>query len=125
MYFHKSKFIKQDEEDPCAVYIPEEHSKEEVGYYRKFNALHGWLENEYRNNGGTEKFNCVRINITLDILKKLKKVVKNKELIPTEGFFFGDQNPVTKEQYKNLKKFIKYCKQEIKDGWYITYTSWW
>ena len=72
--------------------------------------------------------NNLSLGFPINLLYKLElgeMEVKNKELIPTEGFFFGDQNPVTKEQYKNLKKFIKYCKQEIKDGWYITYTSWW
>jgi hypothetical protein len=67
---------------------------EQVAYWRKFNALHGWFVNEC--GGGIDE--CQNINVDEDklveLLETLKKVSDNftlaKELLPpVQGFFFG------------------------------------
>ena len=36
---------------------------EEIAYWRKHNALHGWMESLYRKKGGTEEFNCIPVEL--------------------------------------------------------------
>lgn len=70
-----------------------DESKKEVGYFRKFNALVGWME---RNVGVVE--NCEHLELTMNDICALKAHLmhmneSNCEVyLPTqEGFFFGSQ----------------------------------
>lgn len=67
---------------------------ENVGYWRKANAIHGWFVNEVQEG----KDDCGEYRVHTDDFKKLlgiiKKILKEpsnaKTLLPThEGFFFG------------------------------------
>ena len=67
---------------------------EEVGYWRKFNALHDWFVENVQD--GVDK--CQTSEVALEQLKKLLDLLKEvqkcpdnaPELLPTtEGFFFG------------------------------------
>ena len=69
--------------------------KEEIMYWRKVNAIHGWFID---NCADGEDNNC-EIEITIDDLKKLNdtisEVLNNRDkamvlLPPREGFFFGN-----------------------------------
>ena len=46
---------------------------EEIFYWRKHHDLHGWMENLYREKGGTEEsFNCVKVRLTKEDLERLE-----------------------------------------------------
>lgn len=70
-----------------------------LAYYRKFNALQGFFEEL-----GCE--NCKELTITEEILDKLEQACIDKTLTPTEGFFYGSQEPVADEDYQELLESI-------------------
>ena len=98
---------------------------EEIFYWRKFNALHAWMENLYHSRGGTESFNCIGIQLFLDDLKALKEACEAKSLTPQEGFFFGSQDPVDADVYTSVLNFITVAEEHIRDGFVVYYDSWW
>ena len=106
------------------TYNPETETAENIQYWRKNNALHGWMERLYRTNGGTEMFNCVPLQLTAENLKQLRKDIKANELTPTEGFFFGEQS-YTQNQKKEDLAFVKLALMCIEKGNDIYYNSWW
>lgn len=99
-------------------------NRQEIAYWRKFNHLHGWMENLYRERGGTGEFNCVPVKLTNDDLDKLSYDIKHKNLIPREGFFFGEQK-LYPEDIKRTKVFIKRARQALDEGKEVHYDSWW
>ena len=95
----------------------------ELFYWRKFNALHGWMEQLYRNKGGTaESFNCNTVRLTNADLGKLERDANN--LQPVAGFFFGEQ-AVYPEDLESVAAFIAKARQAIADGNAVYYDSWW
>ncbi len=134
MYAYAAKEVKQHPEDPHAIILGEEDADGdyntfseviELNYWRKFNALHGWMEELYRKKGGTEEFNCKKIPLTLEDLQALETTCKNQELKPTTGFFFGSQEPVHKDEYDAVLNFIKEARHYINNGYTVCYDSWW
>ena len=137
MYACAAKTVKPNPEDSAAIvlgYIDpisdeyvyfDEELPIEFAYWRKFNALHAWMENLYHSKGGKQEFNCIKLPLTLEDLEALETTCKNQELKPTTGFFFGSQEPVDKEAYDNVLQFIKEAKQYINDGYTVCYDSWW
>lgn len=97
---------------------------EEIFYWRKFNALHGWMENLYRANGGEGDFNCVRIVLTLENLRQLDEDALNKSLVPHEGFFFGPQT-IYPEDMESIFVFTGKARAAIASGKVVMYDSWW
>lgn len=92
---------------------------EQVAYWRKFNALHGWFVNEC--GGGVDE--CQNINVDEDkmkeLLETLKKVSDNftmaKELLPpVQGFFFGgdEVDEYYKEDVNSTIKIIEELLEE-------------
>ena len=64
----------------------------DIAYWRKFNALHGWMESLYRDRGGPkESFNCAPLRLHLEDLDQLERDIASNSLTPTTGFFFGEQ----------------------------------
>lgn len=104
------------------TYDPE--TAEDIKYWRKNNALHGWMERLYIANGGTEMFNCVPLQLTAENLKQLRKDIKANELTPTEGFFFGEQT-YTEDEKKEDLAFVKLALMHVDNGSDIYYSSWW
>lgn len=102
----------------------EEYKPEELFYWRKHHDLHGYFENLYRERGGDDEFNCVKLRLYETDLDKLEQDVINKKLPETTGFFFGDQ-PVTDEDVENDLLFIAKARQAIKEGKAVFYDSWW
>lgn len=137
MYAYAAKTVEPHPEDNAAIvlgYIDpvsdeyvyfDEESPIEFAYWRKFNALHAWMEGLYQKKGGTEEFNCKKLPLTLEDLEALKAVCKNQELKPTTGFFFGSQEPVDKVEYASVLNFIKEARHYISNGYTVCYDSWW
>ena len=102
----------------------EDNDKTELAYWRKFNALHGWMENLYQEQGGTQTFNCVPLQLTPADLDALELAIEENTLQPTEGFFFGEQK-IYPEDIESTKKFIADAREQLADGRDVYYDSWW
>ena len=97
----------------------------ELAYWRKFNALHGWMEDLYRNKGGdAESFNCIPVHLTEEDLDSLQGTIAAGMLRPREGFFFGAQQ-IYPEDIEETLTFIKNAREAIADGKDVYYDSWW
>jgi hypothetical protein len=97
----------------------------EICYWRKFNALHGWMEDLYRQKGGSkESFNCTTLRLDLADLDRLEMDTGNNKLIPRNGFFFGAQE-IDSEDLESVATFVKVARQAIADGKAVFYDSWW
>ena len=97
----------------------------EICYWRKFNALHGWMEDLYRQKGGSkESFNCTTVRLTANDLDRLEMDTGNNKLVPVNGFFFGVQE-IDSEDIESVAGFVKLARQAIADGKAVFYDSWW
>jgi hypothetical protein len=103
---------------------PDNLSRYELMYWRKYNHLHGWMHKLYTAKGGTDPmFNCNSVRLELEDLKQLKKELM--ALPSTDGFFFGRGGEAYAHHIKNTKKFIRDAKAAIRFGMCVYYTSWW
>ena len=114
----------------------EENEKvSELAYWRKHNRLHGWMgdlweEKGYPNqHGDSYQFNCIPLELTKDDLLELRKAIKNRTMPDTQGFFFGqdsyDEGEYQKEVDKYDLKFVTNALRAIRQGYKVTYDSWW
>lgn len=102
-----------------------EVEKTELFYWRKFNALHGWMENLYRLKGGTAvSFNCNTVRLDAKDLDRLEMDTGNNKLVPINGFFFGEQT-IYPEDLESIALFIAKARQALADGNAVYYDSWW
>lgn len=92
-------------------------------YWRKFNHLHGWMERLYQERGGVDTFNCIEIWLDEEAIDRLEK--EKDSLEPTQGFFFGSYEELTKEDKEEIQEFIERCRQAFADGYVVFYDSWW
>ena len=98
---------------------------DQISYWRKFNALHGWMEDLYRLKGGSkESFNCTTLRLDLKDLERLEMDTGNNKLVPRNGFFFGSQE-IYPEDLESVADFVKVAKQSIAEGKAVFYDSWW
>ena len=100
-----------------------------IAYWRKFNALHGWMERLYRAKGGTGDFNCDTVRLDIEDLDNLSKLLTEHEvtqeaLQPVAGYFFGSPT-IYPEDLEDTAIFITRAKQAIADGQAVFYDSWW
>ena len=105
---------------------------ENVGYWRKANAIHGWFVNEVQEGND----NCKEYRVDKDDFKKLlviiKKILKEpssaKKLLPTyEGFFFGsyEYDKYYIEDLEYTKKLLEEIIAKNDDyGEYYYQSSW-
>ena len=93
------------------MYLRDSTGKNELGYWRKANAIHGWIVREKADN--VDK--CQKIPLTRDDLEKLRRVCLNvllnpekaqDYLPPTTGFFFGS-NEVDTFYFEDLQDTVK------------------
>lgn len=98
----------------------------EICYWRKFNALHGWMEDLYRLKGGSkDSFNCTTVRLDLKDLDRLEMDTGNNKLVPRNGFFFGDTTSIHPEDIESVATFVKLSRQAIAEGKAVFYDSWW
>lgn len=102
-----------------------EVEKTELFYWRKFNALHAWMENLYRLKGGAkESFNCTTVRLDAKDLDRLEMDTGNNKLVPVNGFFFGAQ-VVYPEDLKSAGDFVAKAREALDYGNAVYYDSWW
>ena len=103
----------------------------EIAYWRKFNALHGYIVDTY----ASGEDNCQDIYLEYsdleDILNMLKEVLESKDssnLPPREGFFFGSDE-VDEYYWEDVKESIRLFEDILsrkgsEDADYIYSASW-
>jgi hypothetical protein len=96
----------------------------DFAYWRKFNALHGWMQRLYHDKGGTGDFNCVVVRLTEEDLDQLAADARAGFLTPTPGFFFGAQT-LEPEDLEEVYAFVGKALGAIKAGDAVYYDSWW
>ena len=97
----------------------------ELYYWRKFNALHGWMQDLYYAKGGkSDEFNCDNVRIDAEDLDDLEEVLKKGLLRPVDGFFFGSQT-VEAYQIERASEFIGKARAALAEGLSVYYSSWW
>lgn len=99
---------------------------EEIMYWRKNNALHGWMETlaEERLGLSAGEFNCKHLKLDADDLLRLIADIEADKLKPTQGFFFGAQS-YSEEEKKEDAAWAKEALRLIEGGFDIYYYSWW
>ena len=106
------------------AYKVKDEEQTEVSYWRKFNALEGWMEDLYRSRDGEGDFNCERLELSSADLDDLEDAIRNEELQPREGFFFGPQE-IHPEEIMKTRRFITDARNALSEGCQVFYTSWW
>jgi hypothetical protein len=104
--------------------IAEGTDRTELAYWRKFNALHGWMEDFARANGFSGEFNCVPVQLSPVVIDQLEHDIAVRALQPREGFFFGSQD-IYPEDIESTKKFIADAREVFASGGEVYYDSWW
>lgn len=110
----------------------------ELGYWRKEPNLHGYIVKTFADG----KDDCQDIELTDEDLVTIREAVRNRQLIPTHGFFFGasaDPNSsdpeerqwaldFEKETIEIFDKAIEWLSQRVKDKtsmrWVVYRASW-
>lgn len=106
--------------------------KEEVGYWRKANAIHKWFVDNVQDGDD----NCQSYEVSLDSLKTLRdlcqEVLDNPDLAieklpPCEGFFFGSTD-VDEYYLTTLKNTIEIIDRVLSEdntrAWFEYHSSW-
>lgn len=83
----------------------------EVGYWRKFNALHSWFVNTFQEGEDNCQLSMVNPQVLKDLFEKLCNISKEnaEDILPTQtGFFFGGTEYDTYyfERVEELKQFL-------------------
>jgi hypothetical protein len=117
MYAYRTKVKPETETD-----FKGDDNDAQIQYWRKHPNLHGWMETLYYAKGGSDSFNCVNLELTLQDLKDLYEDLKTNSLPETSGFFFGESS---REDMENDMKFVEEALKAIEEGEYVYYTSWW
>jgi len=102
----------------------------EFFYWRKHNALHGWMENLHRSRAHAESnhldsFNGVAVKLEERDLDKLEQDVMTFNLPQTTGFFFGADSVGDEDQKEQTLEFIKKARKALAEGFEVEYNSWW
>jgi len=129
--------IKNLEEDRRSLYFAQLRDAEkqaidkglfdsEFAYWRKFNHLHGWMEQLYLQKGGTsDSFNCNNVRLNLQDLERLEALAKSYAFTSTQGFFFGPYEPFDEEDQQTVLAFIAKARTAMAKGMAVFYDSWW
>lgn len=108
---------------PAQVDFNEMPADCQLHYWRKHPNLHGWMEDLYREKGGSaDSFNCVAVQLTAEDLHALEDAVRTGTLSETSGFFFGESDGSERDDDLD---FIAKARRALTIGWYVFYTSWW
>lgn len=113
----KANAVKND-----LSFVSGDDTHSELYYWRKVPRLQGWMENLYREKGGTKEFNCEFVRLEEDDLDKLEADVKNHKMPETVGFFFGCHY---EEDMESVLDFIEMAREVIRQGDAVYYSSWW
>lgn len=97
-------------------------------YWRKHHHLHGWMQKLHAFKTGVDEpdlFNLVYVELKAVDLDALESAIKNGELQPTKGFFFGGHVEYEDEDKNNDLQFVAEARKAIAEGYHVVYSSWW
>ena len=104
----------------------------EIQYWRKHNALHGLMEQIWRDKAAIAgddvdgvQFNCIEVPLTEADITYIEAVVKNEELPETQGFFFGNDTRFDDYYKQEDLAFIAKAREALANGEEVFYSSWW
>jgi len=98
----------------------------QFAYWRKFNHLHGWMEQLYRKKNGVDpQFNCVIVRLMPEDIDLLESMASLKALPATPGFFFGAYDSFNDEDKEEVLAFVHKAREAFKEGKAVLYDSWW
>lgn len=100
-------------------------SGNEIKYFRKHADLHGFLSELWcaKNPDKTSwDFNCKKLRITKDILRKLRKFVDGPHDEHYTGFFWGHS---TNEDWEETKVLLDDIERRLNNKERVYYDSWW
>lgn len=104
---------------------PETGEVTEFSYWRKHNALHGWMENLWKSKGNTGEFNCEPVELSHADLDALENDLLSANLPKTEGFFFGYDTSRDDSRLLDDMGFIAEARRHLSNGYQVAYDSWW
>ena len=106
-------------------YVTVREKGEELHYWRKHNALQGWMQRLWESRGGTGDFNCVDVYLYEDDLNKLEADIKAQQLPETSGFFYGPDSRFEEDRIKGDLEFIEKARKALANDKDVIYSSWW
>lgn len=108
--------------DMC-LYTKDKEGKEvEITCWRKHPNLHGYIEQLYRERGGSKEFNCIEFELEKEDLENILKNSKENTLPKTTGFFFGE---LCEEDNEHTIEVMERAIELLNEGEKIFYNSWW
>jgi hypothetical protein len=99
----------------------------ELSYWRKHNALQGWMEKLWaiRTGKSENDLNCHELEITTQDLDHLWTSITNQTLPKTQGFFFGDDSSQDASKRGNDLEFVCKAREAIEAGDKVFYSCSW
>ena len=102
--------------DMFATYANDE-VEDELAYWRKHYSLDVWMQNLYHLRGGTDTFNCKRVDLDAEDLEDLEHAIL-EGILPEGRYEYHD--------YKEYDlEFIQNAMDKIYQGYKVTYSNWW
>lgn len=106
--------------------LPVEGVDANFHYWRKFNHLHGWMQQLYYKKGGkSPEFNGDTVRLLPKDIDVLESLAILKALPPTSGFFFGTYELFNDDNKSDVLLFVEKSRNAIADGKAVIYDSWW
>ena len=99
----------------------------EICYWRKHNALQGWMEELWcqKTGGKAEDLNYQDLPLTSEDLDKLEEAIIKNKLPSTVGFFYGSDSSQDESRKEYDLDFVSKAREAIEEGYEITYSCWW
>jgi hypothetical protein len=104
----------------------------EIQYWRKHNALHGLMEEIWRDRAelagedvSDVQFNCVEVPLNEADIDYIESQVRANELPETQGFFFGGDSRFDEHNKEGDLEFIAKAREALARGEEVYYNSWW
>ena len=108
--------------DQSAYTKDKKGNEQEIAYWRKHNALDGWMQNLYHRKGNCGDWNCAELELTKEDIDDLEEVVVNDDLPETVGFFYGADSRLDEYKKEQTLEFIKEAKVLLEQGERIYYS---
>lgn len=99
--------------------------------WRKHAKLHEFMVKVFEQKGGVHEdssFNCNPVELSLDDINRLEKLVAKKKLPHSDGgFFWGHQfQDESQDEYHDQDlEFCKWARRELFDNARVFYDCWW
>ena len=102
---------------------------EDLAYWRKHNALDGWMQNLYAEvstcTDEYDEFNGQELPLDSEDIESLEYVVENDLLPETDGFFYGEDSRNDPYKKEATLEFIKEAKKALSEGKEVFYQNSW